>query len=98
MLARSEIDKDMTVLLGFQVYKSENNKVKLNKSRLPRLIWLQVQQVRHDCDMILAKLTFIAWAWQLGWAGFFVPHYTVDTVMTEFYTVSKLVSFFNLPF
>ena len=38
MLARSEIDKDMTVLLGFQVYKSENNKVKLNKSRLPRLI------------------------------------------------------------
>ena len=35
---RSEIDKDMTVLLGFQVYKSENNKVKLNKSRLPRLI------------------------------------------------------------
>ena len=59
-LARSEIDKDRTLLIGFQVYKSENNKVKWNKSRLPWLIWLRVRRVRHDCDMILAKLTFIA--------------------------------------
>ena len=35
-LARSEIDKDRTFLvIAFQVYKSENNKVKRNKSRLP---------------------------------------------------------------
>ena len=42
------------VKVGFQVYKSEINKVKWNKSRLP---WLISLRVRHDCDMILAKLT-----------------------------------------
>ena len=52
MLAHSEICKDRTLPIVFQVYKSENNKVKWNKSRLPWPIWLWV---RHDCDMMLVK-------------------------------------------
>ena len=62
------IDKDRTLLIVFQVYKSENNKVKWNKSRLSWLIWLRVRGVRHDCDMILAKPDFHRHRhWNLNW-------------------------------
>ena len=48
-LARSEIDKDRNLLIAFQVYISENNKVKWNKSRLP---WL-IDSKSDESDMIV---------------------------------------------